>query len=173
MQALEDRVRSLAEEIAVLRGEVKALREAKSPDAAAAHVVLASNVVPDSLPISPAPAVTPSEAAQIPQTQTTGGTQMQNPPGLGGATSNAKLLNPDISLIGDFVGTAGRNIVTPSRSLELHESEVGMQAIIDAYARGEALSPEQSLRAREIEGGTGPAAVRTQIESAEAALASV
>ena len=138
MQVLEDRVRSLAEEVAVLRGEIKALREAKSPDAAAAHVVLASNGAPDSLAISPAPAVTPSEAAQIPQTQTTGGTQMQNPPGLGGATSNAKLLNPDISLIGDFVGTAGRNIVTPSRSLELHESEVGMQAIIDPYARADA-----------------------------------
>jgi hypothetical protein len=139
MQALEDRVRSLAEEVAVLRGELKALREAKSPDAAAARVVLASSSLPpDSLPVGPAYAVTPSEAPQIPQTQTTGGTQMQSPPGLGGATSNAKLLNPDISLIGDFIGTAGRNIVTPSRSLELHESEVGMQAIIDPYARADA-----------------------------------
>jgi hypothetical protein len=56
----------------------------------------------------------------------------------GGATSNAKLLNPDISLIGDFIGTAGRNTISPSRSLELHESEVGMQAIIDPYARADA-----------------------------------
>jgi hypothetical protein len=56
----------------------------------------------------------------------------------GGATSNAKLLNPDISLIGDFIGTAGRNTVSPSRSLELHESEVGLQAIIDPYARADA-----------------------------------
>ena len=71
---------------------------------------------------SPAPA-----PAQLAQTQT-----------YGGATSNAKLLNPDISLIGDFIGTAGRNTISPSRSLELHESEVGMQAIIDPYARADA-----------------------------------
>jgi hypothetical protein len=63
----------------------------------------------------------------MPQTQT-----------YGGATSNAKLLNPDISLIGDFIGTAGHNEVSPSRSLELHESEIGMQAIIDPYARADA-----------------------------------
>jgi len=71
---------------------------------------------------SPVPA-----AAQVAQTQT-----------FGGASGNAKLLNPDISLIGDFIGTAGRNTVSPSRSLELHESEVGMQAIIDPYARADA-----------------------------------
>ncbi len=71
---------------------------------------------------SPVPA-----AAQVTQTQT-----------FGGASGNAKLLNPDISLIGDFIGTAGRNTVSPSRSLELHESEVGLQAIIDPYARADA-----------------------------------
>jgi len=31
--------------------------------------------------------------------------------------------------------------VAPSRALELHESEVGMQAIIDPYARADASSP--------------------------------
>src|SRR5262249_31149392 len=62
--------------------------------------------------------------AQVAQTQT-----------YGGATSNVKLLNPDISMIGDFIGTAGRNTVSPSKALELHESEVGMQAIIDPHAR--------------------------------------
>jgi len=41
-------------------------------------------------------------------------------------------------LIGDFIGTAGRNTISPSRSLELHESEVGLQAIIDPYARADA-----------------------------------
>jgi hypothetical protein len=102
-------------------------------------VLLASSQVgPGILPSSPAPSEPVAEAPQIPQTQSTGGTQMQNPAGLGGATSNAKLLNPDISLIGDFIGTAGRNTVSPSRSLELHESEVGMQAIIDPYARADA-----------------------------------
>src|SRR6266851_5908480 len=133
MRTLEDRVRTLAEEVAVLRGELKAVRDAKSAEPAsdsrvlltAAHVepgMLPSNTPPVAASTSPDPA-----SPQVAQTQT-----------FGGATSNAKLLNPDISLIGDFIGTAGHNIVSPSRSLELHESEVGMQAIIDPYARADA-----------------------------------
>jgi argininosuccinate lyase len=35
----------------------------------------------------------------------------------------------------------------------------------------EALSPERSVVQREVEGGTGPGAVRAQIEQAQAALA--
>jgi hypothetical protein len=46
-------------------------------------------------------------------------------------------LNPDISVIGDFIGVAGHNPVQPSPSLQMHESEVGLQAIIDPYARGD------------------------------------
>src|SRR5207302_11154645 len=112
-------------------GELKTIRDTKPADRTAGdHLLLASTrmepgVLPSSTPATAAPEPVP--AAQVAQTQT-----------YGGATSNAKLLNPDISLIGDFIGTAGRNTVSPSRSLELHESEVGMQAIIDPYARADA-----------------------------------
>ena len=47
------------------------------------------------------------------------------------------MLNPDISLIGDFIGAVGHNDVSPSPSLQLHESEFGVQAIIDPYARAD------------------------------------
>ncbi len=138
MRALEDQVRALVGEVAVLRGELKTLRDAKAPAPGPGnHVLLTSTrIEPGVLPsgaTSPAVAPTAPEpnpappAPQVAQTQT-----------YGGATSNAKLLNPDISLIGDFIGTAGRNTISPSRSLELHESEVGMQAIIDPYARADA-----------------------------------
>jgi hypothetical protein len=57
---------------------------------------------------------------------------------LGGAGgSAAKALNPDISVIGDFIAIAGHNDVQPSPSLEMHETEVGLQAILDPYARGD------------------------------------
>ena len=57
---------------------------------------------------------------------------------MGGAGgSAAKALNPDISVIGDFIGVAGHNDVQPSPSLQMHESEVGLQAILDPYARGD------------------------------------
>jgi hypothetical protein len=123
MKALEEQVRTLAGEVALLRSELKELRETKSPEqSSAAQVLLASaHPEPGMLP-APAPA-----AAQTTQTQV-----------FGGASGNAKLLNPDISLIGDFIGTAGHNNVAPGRSLEMHESEVGMQAIIDPYARADA-----------------------------------
>src|SRR5260221_3731907 len=137
MKALEEQVRTLAEEVALLRGELKAQRDAKSMDTATESRVLlaSSHVEPGTLASSAAPAAPEPVASQVPQTQATGGTQLQT---YGGATSNAKLLNPDISLIGDFIGTAGRNTISPSRSLELHESEVGLQAIIDPYARADA-----------------------------------
>jgi hypothetical protein len=136
MKALEDQVRTLAEEVAVLRGELKAVRDAKSAEPASDSRVLltAAHVEPGMLPANPPPiaaSASPDPAPASPQMAQ----QMQS---YGGATSNAKLLNPDISLIGDFIGTSGRNIVSPSRSLELHESEVGMQAIIDPYARADA-----------------------------------
>ena len=135
MKALEDRVRTLAEEVAMLRGELKAVSDAKSaePPSDPRILLTAAHVEPGMLPANPLPTAAPASpdpapaAPQVAQTQT-----------YGGATSNAKLLNPDISLIGDFIGTAGHNTISPSRSLELHESEVGMQAIIDPYARADA-----------------------------------
>ena len=137
IQSLEDQVRTLVEQVSLLRAEVQGLRNAKTPSSVDGKVVLASSgIQPGMLPSAPEPVATPAQPiafatpspapAQVAQTQT-----------YGGATSNAKLLNPDISLIGDFIGTAGRNTVSPGKALELHESEVGMQAIIDPYARAD------------------------------------
>src|SRR5207249_11318905 len=143
IRALEEQVRTLAEEVALLRGELKTIRDTKPADPTAGdHLLLASTrmepgVLPSSTPSTAVPEPVP--AAQVAQTQP-----------YGGATSNAKLLNPDISLIGDFIGTAGRNTVSPSRSLELHESEVGMQAIIDPSRRPFPFTPfvEPALMSR-------------------------
>ena len=49
----------------------------------------------------------------------------------------AKALNPDIGVIGNFIGAAGRNSVAPVPSLSLRESEFGFQAIVDPYARAD------------------------------------
>lgn len=139
IKVLEEQVRNLAEEVAELRGELQAMRDAKSPQQGGdGRVLLASAVVPAPAVSDAGSAAAASQAAQtsqLPQPQVSGGAQT---PGLGGASGNAKLLNPDISLIGDFIGTAGHNAVAPSRALELHESEVGLQAIIDPYARADA-----------------------------------
>ncbi|GAC1671033.1 MAG: hypothetical protein NVS9B4_26710 [Candidatus Acidiferrum sp.] len=142
MRSLEDKVRALSEEVTLLRDEVKVLRDAKSPaPSRGSGLLLASAQVEPGMVGTP-PVQAPDGAAQSPAGPSTvvqTEVAQQGPAQVfGGASSNAKLLNPDISLIGDFIGTAGRNDVSPSRALELHESEIGMQAIIDPYARADA-----------------------------------
>lgn len=124
MKTLEDQVRSLAEEVELLRGELRTLREAAAPGTAG---VLLATAKPEPGMLSAPGAPAPPQPAP-PQTPL---------PTYGGAGANAKLLNPDITIIGDFIGTAGHNRIAPSPSLEMHESEMGLQAIIDPYARGD------------------------------------
>jgi hypothetical protein len=65
------------------------------------------------------------------------GTPSGQLPVYGGASGLSKVLNPDISVIGDFLGAVGRDPGRDVPTLELHEAEVGFQAIIDPYARGD------------------------------------
>jgi hypothetical protein len=55
----------------------------------------------------------------------------------GATVGNAKVFNPDMAVIGDFLGAAGRNTLNPSPALEMHESEVAFQAVVDPYARAD------------------------------------
>ena len=58
-------------------------------------------------------------------------------PVYGAATAGAKVFNPDMAVIGDFLGASGRNRVDPQPALEMHESEASFQAIVDPYARAD------------------------------------
>jgi hypothetical protein len=121
--ALMQKIRDLEDRVISLEGQVRMLKSQQMP-AAPAPTESAAATVPAQ---APAP---PTQAAAL-----TSGTQQVQ---LGGAgVSAAKALNPDISVIGDFIGVAGHNPISPSPSLEMHESEVGFQAIIDPYARGD------------------------------------
>ena len=80
--------------------------------------------------------------AQVPDQPQTA----QVPPGAEGAGGPSgalpaggasKIFNPDIAVIGNFLGAAGRNTVNPAPALEMHESEVSLQAIVDPYARAD------------------------------------
>ncbi len=54
-----------------------------------------------------------------------------------GASSNPTYFNPAMAVIGNFLATAGRNPVEERPSLEMHESEISLQAIVDPYARAD------------------------------------
>ena len=131
---LEDRVIALEGQLRTMKSQQapaqptpaeQALPAAPSEAGAQPTAATMQNQVPVQPTPSPTSAIATSEA----------GTQAGILGGAGG--SAAKALNPDISAIGDFIGVAGHNPVQPSPSLQMHESELGFQAIIDPYARGD------------------------------------
>jgi hypothetical protein len=66
-------------------------------------------------------------------------------PVYGNPSALSKIFNPDMAVIGNFLGAAGRNSIESSPSLQLEEAEVSLQAIVDPYARADvflAASPE-------------------------------
>lgn len=133
LKSLEDRLQGLEEEIAVLKDDLLA---ARAPANGGAHLVLASAVIPSPANVSPN---VPQEPAQAPvpaqlEPQQPAPSQLPN---YGGASAMAKVLNPDMSVIGNFLGAVGHNNVNPQPAAELHESEVGLQAIVDPYARAD------------------------------------
>ena len=52
-------------------------------------------------------------------------------------TPTGNVFNPNISVIGNALGFVGHNEVDNQPSLQLKESEIGLQAIVDPYARAD------------------------------------
>ena len=140
LAVLEQRVRALEDELSLVKEALKAARapmvaQIRESQAAPPRLLLASAAArvaeAEATPPAAGLSSTPEPVANAAQAQA-------GPlPIYGGASAAAKALNPDISVIGDFLGAIGRNRVRPVPGLELHESEVGLQAIIDPYARGD------------------------------------
>jgi hypothetical protein len=127
--AMQQQIRDLQDRIISLEGQMRMLKNAPPPAAAPAEATAQPSAPAAPAPEIPVPAVTP--------------TGEQNPTLGGAGGSAAKALNPDISVIGDFIGAVGNGTVPPLAQqqpfpgMEMHESEIGLQAIIDPYARGD------------------------------------
>jgi len=139
--ALEQRVRELEDRLVALEGKVRSMQSTQAaqpqpaPEGQAVPVAGAATQAPQPVAV---PSVTSPNEAQAQAASPAGPL-----PNYGGASSAAKALNPDVSVIGDFIGAAGGNTAPPLAtlqpfpSLQMHESEIGLQAIIDPYARGD------------------------------------
>ena len=69
-----------------------------------------------------------------------GGSLRAQAPGAG-----SKVFNPDIAVIGNFLGAVGKNDINPSPLFDMNEAEATFQAVLDPYARADfflAFSPE-------------------------------
>jgi len=91
---------------------------------------------------TPPPTQTPTQAqAQTPTAEVPAGAQGAGGPAgalpVYGGTAGSKIFNPDIAVIGDFLGATGSNKVNPAPTFEMHESELAFQAIVDPYARAD------------------------------------
>ena len=51
--------------------------------------------------------------------------------------ATSKIFNPDIAVVGNLLGAAGKNTISPGPALEMAESEASFQAIVDPYARAD------------------------------------
>jgi hypothetical protein len=141
--AMEQKIRDLEDRIIALEGQVRLLKSAPAqPAAAAGQPQAPATAQNEAQGPAAVPAPAPAQVPGLPAPATEAGTGGQLPV-YGGASAAAKALNPDISMIGDFIGAAGGNSVPalataqPFPALEMHESELGVQAIIDPYARGD------------------------------------
>lgn len=115
------RMKVMEERIQAVEAEVKALKSKPEPK-------------PEAVTVSTAP----QEKSAEPLAQATApAPTVGQLPVYGGAQMGTKIFNPDIGVIGNFVGASGRNLINPLRSLSMQESELSLQAIVDPYARAD------------------------------------
>jgi hypothetical protein len=137
----EARLRALEERLRALEAELRALKSAAgNGNGAAANGVAPLAPASAAPPGSSATAIPAPAASAVPASPPQYAPQGQLGGGLVG-----KVLNPDISVIGNFVGSIGKNSIRPVSSLEMKETEIAFQAIVDPYARADffvAFTPE-------------------------------
>jgi hypothetical protein len=145
----------IREELDRLRKEFEAIRDSYGARLSALEAKLGT--------AAPAPAVTPvPPVAPLPETAPTVAVTAQQPqppgqpPGVevpsgaagaggpqgslpvyGSSSALSKIFNPDMAVIGNFLGAAGENKIESAPALELHEAELSLQAIVDPYARAD------------------------------------
>jgi hypothetical protein len=139
LAALRAAIEQLRQQLDALQQKVAAI-EAGRPGAAAA---------PGQPPAPPAgqppqPA-TPPAGVEVPAGAAGAGGPTGPLPVYGNTSALSKIFNPDMAVIGNFVGAAGKNDVEPMPALKLQEAEMSFQAIVDPYARADfflSASPE-------------------------------
>ena len=121
---------SSAEDVGQAQAEVDRLRQELAAlraqyDARLAALEERLKVIGGGVPVPTAvPEAEPAPQAPLPP---------QQQPGAGAS----KVFNPDIAVIGNFLGVAGKNKNSTQPALGLNEVETSLQAIVDPYARAD------------------------------------
>lgn len=86
---------------------------------------------------TPTPAATPAPAPTATPAAPQDPAKPQDPAPTGAPAQSSKVFNPDISVIGNFVGVAGKNPMSTQPPFQMSEAEVAFQAVVDPYARAD------------------------------------
>ncbi len=124
---------ALRQEIEQLRKELEAVQQQYGERLSALEAKLGAAGA--STPAAPAAA--PEPTVEVPPGAAGAGGPGGSLPIYGATTAASKIFNPDIAVIGNFLGAAGTNRVNPRPALEMAESEASFQAIVDPYARAD------------------------------------
>ncbi len=125
--------------VTTLRKEIEALRADYEQRISGLEKRLADlqatqgQVPPETAPAPEAVPAEPAAAAAMPPAEPAYG----GGGGSEGGAQTANYFNPSISVIGNFLAVAGRNHTENLPATELRESELGIQAIVDPYARAD------------------------------------
>jgi len=131
---------ALRQDITRLRQDFEALQKQYNDRLSALEAKLAaSEGTASPNPATPAAAAQgqPAQTAQVPTGAEGAGGPSGSLPVYGASSASSKIFNPDIAVIGNFLGAAGHNPVNPSRAFEIPESEASFQAVVDPYARAD------------------------------------
>jgi hypothetical protein len=121
---------ALRQELDQLRKEFDALKERYSSQLTALEEKLAALQAAGAAPPAPAAAAPPPAPPIDPNVGQLGTTPLS-------AAAASNVFNPSTSVIGNFAGFTGRNEVNPQPALQMRESEVSFQAVVDPYARAD------------------------------------
>ncbi|OFW13622.1 MAG: hypothetical protein A3F70_10920 [Acidobacteria bacterium RIFCSPLOWO2_12_FULL_67_14] len=127
-------VQALRQEVEQLRTELASLQRQYADRLAALEARLGAAQGAPAVPAVPPVAEVPAGAA---------GAGPAGPlPVYGAPTAGSKIFNPDIGMIGNFLGAVGSNqggseTIAPTPFMTLQESEASFQAIVDPYARAD------------------------------------
>ena len=145
----------LRQELDRLRQEFETIRESYGARLAALEAKLGAvpgnppaSVAPLPAPLTqaapaPAPAAQPPvaeapvQAVEVPPAAAGAGGPQGALPVYGGGNATSKVFNPDMAVIGNFIGTLGENAIESAPSLSMREAEVTFQAVVDPYARAD------------------------------------
>ena len=139
-EAPQDPQAALRAQIELLRQQLEALQQKVAALEAAGGQKPAA---PAAAPVPPQPVA--GAGVEVPAGAAGAGGPAGSLPVYGNTSALSKIFNPDMAVIGNFIGAAGKNTIEPIPALRLNEAEMSFQAIVDPYARADfflSASPE-------------------------------